>query len=271
MNIPVHRLKHALALVDCAVARKATLPITQNVLFQGGKLVATNLEIAVSADLPEAAGFHHTLPYKPLVDILRHIPNTEVAAIERDGGTVTLTAGGTRATLYGTDAADFPPLPTVPGEGEPVDGDRLLKALVEAVPYTAINESRPVLRAVCVTLGDVIEVAGADGFRLAWQETPLKLTGAGSGLKQLLVPRETVLALDKVWKRAIKPPAAGSQFPSPDLNPDAGPSASLAMARMAVARRMMQVRITTSQASFRFGEAPSTPSSWPGNSPTTSS
>ena len=267
MKIPVHRLKHALELVEPAVARKATLPITQNVLFQEGKLVATNLELAVAADMPEAAGFRHTLPYKLLVDVLRHIPNTEIASIERDGGTVTLTAGGTRVTLHGTDAADFPPLPAVPGERELVDGDRFLKALVAAVPYTATADSYPVLRAVCVTLGDVIEVAGTDGFRLAWQEIPLKLTGAGSGLKQLLVPRETVLALDKVWKRAIKPPAegsafigaAGSQFPSPDLNQappiNTGPSPSLAMARMAVAKRMMQVRFQTNQASFQFGEA----------------
>jgi hypothetical protein len=60
---------------------------------------------------------------------------------------------------------------------------------------------------VCVTLGDVITVAAGDGFRLAWQDTSLRLTGEGSGVKQMLVLRECVLALEQLWKRAVKPPA----------------------------------------------------------------
>ena len=151
IQIPVHRLRHALELVDPAVARgKVTLPILANVLFRGGKLRATNLELSVSADLAEASGDAFTLPYKTLTDVLRHIPNAEVATLERDGGKVTLTSGGTRVILYSTDAGEFPPMPGIEGEGELVDGDRLVKALLGAVPYTASAKeaARPVLQGV---------------------------------------------------------------------------------------------------------------------------
>ncbi|HLF05172.1 MAG TPA: DNA polymerase III subunit beta [Dehalococcoidia bacterium] len=164
--------------------------------------------------------------------------------------------GGNRLRLAGTAAGDFPPVPQVPGEGELVDGDRFFKALLGAVLYAARPKetARPVLQSVCVTLGDPVSVAGGDGFRLAWQDAPVRLTGEGSGLKQLLVPRESVQALDQAWKRAIKPPSAGpagegSAFSGLDQGP------SLETARMAVARRVMRVRMKGGQASFQFGEA----------------
>ncbi len=256
MQVPVHRLKHALELVEPAVARgKVTLPILANVLFRGGKLRATNLELSVSADLAEASGDAFTLPYKTLTDVLRHIPNAEVATLERDGGKVTLTSGGTRVTLFSTDAGEFPPTGRgdIDGEGELVDGDRFVKALVGAVPYTATDKqtARPVLQAVCVALGDPIEVAAGDGFRLAWQAMPLALLGAGSGVKQLLVPRNSVQALERLWKRAVKPPSSSGQPAFSNFRQGASSDA----ARTAVARRMMRVRMTAGGASFHFGEA----------------
>jgi hypothetical protein len=71
----------------------------------------------------------------------------EAATIEYEGGTATIIVGGNRLRLAGTDPGDFPPVPQVPGEGELVDGDRFLRALLGAVPYTAgpKETARPVL------------------------------------------------------------------------------------------------------------------------------
>ena len=63
------------------MARKATLPITQNVLFRAGGLNATNLTLTISAELREVQGLAFTLPYDTLSNILRHVPNAEVATI----------------------------------------------------------------------------------------------------------------------------------------------------------------------------------------------
>ena len=256
IQIPVHRLKHALELVEPAVARKTTLPITQNVLFRAGALHATNLTLAISADLREIQGVAFTLPHSTLTNLLRHVPNAEVATMEYEGGTVIIAAGGNRLRLHGTESGDFPPVPQVQGEGELVDGDRFLRALLGAVPYTAgaKEAARPVLQAVCVTLGDVIEVAGGDGFRLAWQDVPLRLTGQVSGFK-LLLPKESVQALDQVWKRAVKPPTAGPSTGEGSAFSGVRRRPELQAARMAVARRMMRVRMNAGQASFQFGEA----------------
>ncbi|HLF04669.1 MAG TPA: DNA polymerase III subunit beta, partial [Dehalococcoidia bacterium] len=60
--------------MEPAVARKATLPITQNVLFRAGGLNATNLTLTISAELREVQGLAFTLPYDTLSNILRHVP-----------------------------------------------------------------------------------------------------------------------------------------------------------------------------------------------------
>ena len=257
IQIPVHRLKHALELVEPAVARgKTTLPITLNVLFRAGGLHATNLTLAISAELQEVLGMAFTLPFKTLSDVLRHVPNAETATIEYENGAATIHVGGNRIRLVGTDPSEFPPLPALAGEGELVDGDRFVRALLGALPYTAgaKEAARPVLQSVCVTLGDPVSVAGGDGFRLAWQDAPVKLLGEGTGVKQLLLPRESVQALDQVWKRAVKPPSAGPAGEGSAFS-DVSQRPSLETARMAVARRMMRVRMNAGQASFQFGEA----------------
>jgi hypothetical protein len=96
-----------------------------------------------------------------------------------------------------------------------------------------------------------VEVAGGDGFRLAWQDAPLRLTGEGSGVTLMLLPREAVQTLDQLWRRAVKPTSSSGQPAFPNLSQ----RPSLETARMAVARRMMRVRMTAGQASFQFGEA----------------
>ena len=258
MRIKVQDLKHALELVGPAVARKATLPITQDVLVQGRRLTAYDLELAVVATLPndpslaepEDQDFTCTLPYKQLTDMLRHVPGSAVAQLEAQDGAVLVTAGPDRLRLPGHDPLEFPPLPQAPGEGEPVDGDRFIKGLLGALPYTATDKSRPVLEGVCVTLGDSIQMAGADGFRLAWQELGIKLRGSDGTGPRFVVPGHAVSALARVWGKALKSPAAGSPA---SVKPDSSPN--LDLARNAVAKRMMQVQTSPDWCGFQFGEA----------------
>ncbi len=176
MQIYCYKLKHALELVEPAVARKVTLPITQNFLIQNGRVMTTNLEMAISADLPEAQGESLCLPHGVVSNFIQYIPNTDILDITMDGVKATIRAGRMVTTVIGAAPGDFPLFPRITPDGEwSVDEDRLVHALMGAVPGAAREDSRPVLNGVCLTFRDPIEVAGADGFRLTWNEAPIKL------------------------------------------------------------------------------------------------
>ena len=86
MIIPVYKLKHALDVVAPSVGgKKAVLPNTANVLIQDGRVMATNLEIAISVELPEAEGEAICMPYSTIANILQFISGTENLNISVDG------------------------------------------------------------------------------------------------------------------------------------------------------------------------------------------
>jgi len=96
---------------------------------------------------------------------------------------------------------DFPPLPRVKGESEGVlNGDALVRALIAVAPYAATEEARPVLTGVCLTTGDQVEAAAADGFRLIWESVPGKLSGPS-----MIIPVRAVFILEHLWKKAAAP------------------------------------------------------------------
>ena len=257
MQIPCYKLKHALELVEPAIARKPTLPITQNFLIQDGRVMATNLEMAIAADLPEAKGESLCLPYGVVSKFIQYIPNTDILEISIDGTKATIRAGRMSSTVHGADPKDFPPFPYITPDGAgSVDGDRLVNALMGAVPATARDESRPILTGVCLTFGDPIELAGADGFRLIWYEAPIKLEAPDGGPKSICIPRTSVLALEKVWKKAIKPPASGGG-PSSEGFSGLAAKPALEAARMAIAKRMALVQYSAKEnrMQLNFGEA----------------
>ena len=258
MLIPCYKLKHSLDLVEPAVARKATLPITQNFLIQNGRVMATNLDMAIAADLPEAKGATLCLPHGVVSRFIQYVPNTDILDIAVDGIKVTIRAGRMVTTIHGADPEEFPPFPriTTPDGEWSVDGDRLVHALMGAVLAVAREDSRPVLTGVCLTFGDPIEVAGADGFRLIWNEAPIKLEPPEGGTEYICIPRASVLALEKTWKKAVKPPATEAG-PSSEGFSGLAAKPSLEAARMAIARRMARVRYSAevSLLSLTLGEA----------------
>lgn len=241
MLIPCHKLKHALDLIEPAVSRKTTLPITQNFLMQRGQVMATNLDIAISASLPEVKGAAICLPYAMVNRFLQHIPDTTVLDITVDRGRqTTIKADRMTTTIHGAVPKDFPPFPdTGTHKEESVDGDRLINALMGVVPATAREDSRPVLTGVCLTFGDPIEVAAADGYRIVWNHVAIKLESLNEDARQIVIPREAVLALDKTWKRAVKAPAVSNGQAFLNLT---GGQPSMEAATMAIARRMAKMR-----------------------------
>ncbi|MDP2948998.1 MAG: hypothetical protein Q8P22_05625, partial [Chloroflexota bacterium] len=84
---------------------------------------------------------------------------------------------------------------------------------------------RPVLTAVCLTLAEPMEVAGADGFRLAVRTLRSGFAGGG---RRVLVPADSAGVLAQLWKLA-PPPAEQGEGKS--------------VAELVVSRRPMELQV----------------------------
>ena len=149
-------------------------------------------------------------------------------------------------TLHGGDADEFPPVPSLEGPDTAVDGDALLAALGRMWPYCSTDDTRPVLTSIHIQLGDDVEVAAADGFRLAWEATGLRLPPTAE-YSHLGLPASAVKVLQTLWKRAAKQPDITVSMD--DLTTDP----SMQLASLAVAKRPMMVGYAKSRMCFRWG------------------
>ncbi|MDP2661944.1 MAG: DNA polymerase III subunit beta, partial [Dehalococcoidia bacterium] len=103
------------------------------------------------------------------------------------------------------------------------------------MPKKATRDDRPVLLGVCLSLGETVEVAAADGFRLAVREVPGSLPHHN---KRVILPAGAVRALAHLWK------LAGS---APDVHDMAS------VADLATARRLLRLEYSQTHARFTFG------------------
>jgi DNA polymerase-3 subunit beta len=152
------------------------LPITQNVLISTDqsqlKLSATNLEIAIStwigAQIEEEGSI--TIPARLLTEFVNSLPadRIDINSIVQPKG-LDLQCARFEAHINGTDADEFPPVPSVEsgviGKMEP---EALREAITHVAFAAATEESRPVLTGTKVEIsGQDVTFAAADGFRLA--------------------------------------------------------------------------------------------------------
>ena len=175
-------LSRGLAIVGRAVATRATLPITQNVLLSTDqsmlKLSATNLEIAITTwigAMTEEEG-SITVPARLLTEFVNSLPNDRIdMELPSGSGVLQLTCARAEARIHGADASEFPPIPTVEdGIAARIDPQVLRSAISRVTFAAATEESRPVLTGVEVKLsGERFTLAAADGFRLAVQRGAL--------------------------------------------------------------------------------------------------
>lgn len=198
-------LSRGLAVVGRAVATRATLPVTQNVLLSVDqsmlKLSATNLEVAITtwtgAMIEEEGAI--TVPARLLTEFVNSLPNDKIdLQIQPGSGVLQLSCERSKATIHGTDASEFPPVPTV-DDGVSAQVDPLvLKAAIARVAFAAATEeSRPVLTGVELKLeGDRFSLAAADGFRLAVHHGVLQ-SPVDSEIK-VIIPARTLNELNRL-------------------------------------------------------------------------
>jgi DNA polymerase-3 subunit beta len=198
-------LSRGLGVVGRAVATRTTLPITQNVLLTTDesrlKLSATNLEIAIStwlgAQIEEEGAI--TIPARLLTEFVNSLPpeRIDIELTPQPKG-LHLSCARFEAHINGTDADDFPPIPSIEsGIISRIDPQMLKKAISRVAFAAATEDSRPVLTGVKVEIeGDDFTFASADGFRLAVFKG--KLAEPVAEDLSFIIPARTLLEVNRL-------------------------------------------------------------------------
>jgi DNA polymerase-3 subunit beta len=199
-------LSRALTVVGRAVPARATLPVTQNVLLETDqsrlKLTATNLEVAISTWIGaqvETEGAI-TVPARLLTEFIGSLPNEkiEIELVDAPKG-IKLTCGESfKSDFNGTDAEEFPPIPTVDsGVMAKISAAKLRGAIERVVLAAARDDSRPVLTGIKVEIsGENLTLAAADGFRLGVDTAPL--SEPVDGELGFIVPAKTMQEIQRL-------------------------------------------------------------------------
>jgi len=175
-------LSKGLAVVGRAVATRAVMPITNNVLIatEGSRLrlAATNLEIAISCWIPATIEKEGTvtIPARLLTDFVNSLPSGRIdMALSPRSRSVELRCARHEAHISGLDPADFPAIPKITdGMNVKMKPGDLRLAINQVVFAAASEESRPVLTGVHAEFeGEQLTLAAADGFRLAVRKVSL--------------------------------------------------------------------------------------------------
>ncbi len=194
-----------LALVSRAVAARTALPVTQNVLLSTEqsmlKLSATNLEIAITtwigASIEEEGAI--AVPARLLSEFVNSLPSERIDLdLPAGAGLLEVTCGRANAHVNGTDASEFPPIPTVEEGVAARINPQVFRAAIARVAFAAATEeSRPILTGVEIKLEeDRFTLAAADGFRLAVQHGAL--AAPVESPVEVIVPARTLNELSRV-------------------------------------------------------------------------
>jgi len=198
-------LNKGLSIVGRAVATRTTLPMTNNVLLvtenERLKLVATNLELAISCWIPakvEEAGAI-AVPARLLTEFVGSLPADSVEmSISPKAKTMEVKCARYKANISGFEAKDFPPIPNVnEGIATRIKMDDLRQAIAHVVFAAATEESRPVLTGVDAHFeGELLTLAAADGLRLAVYKLPL--ANAVGQTVEVIVPAKSFAELNRM-------------------------------------------------------------------------
>ena len=192
-------LRRGLAIVGRAVATRSNLPVLQNVKIATEDsmlvLTATNLDIAITtrigAQVEEEGEI--TIPARLLTDFVNSLPDERIdIKTSVEPLSIGLKCQRFEANINGTDAEEFPPIPTV-DEGATIKVDpQVLRETIAYVAFAAATEdSSPVLTGIKVEVnGEDFTFAAADGFRLAVYDG--KLTEPLPEPTEFIIPAKTM-------------------------------------------------------------------------------
>ena len=165
-----------------AAAAKSTIPALEGLLLTAtedeltitGYNLKTGVRTRVPADIAEEGSI--VLNARLFGDIVRKMSDSYLKLESDSGMLVKLTCGRSSFEIMGSNAEDFPELPTVEEENTFHIQEKKLKAMIDQTLFAvSTNESRPVhTGSLFEAEGKVLTVVSVDGFRLALRREALE-------------------------------------------------------------------------------------------------
>lgn len=174
-----------------------SLPILSNLLLiaKRGSLTvrATNLDMGVEYTIPvkvEKEGVV-AVPASVFTSFISNLGLVKGVSLEVEGGKLTVSAEGAKATINGSPSDDFPTIPKAEGGGFTMDPQLLLKGLRSVQYAGAVGNLKPELSSVYVYQdGEELVFVATDSFRLAEKKIPFKKSAAA--FQPVLIPIKNV-------------------------------------------------------------------------------
>ena len=206
MELTVRRgdFLNELTLMQGVVERKNTIPILSNILLKAADghlhFTSTDLDLTLlsAAEAKISRPGSVTVPARKLFDLIRNLPEADVALKLMDNHYLGVTCERSSFRLVAQPAEDFPTVPKVEGKGEitfPLD---LWKRVSRKVLYAvSAEETRfQLMGALLKDKGKEYELVATDGHRLALIDFA-KGTAKGS-LPNVLIPKKALAEILKM-------------------------------------------------------------------------
>jgi DNA polymerase-3 subunit beta len=193
-----------LTLLQGVVERKNTIPILSNILLKASdgslNFTSTDLDLTLltQAQARVSRPGSVTVPARKLFDLIRNLPEADVALKLMDNHYLGVTCERSSFRLVAQPAEDFPTVPKVEGKGEVTFPLDLWKRVTRKVLYAvSAEETRfQLMGALLKEKGKECEIVATDGHRLALINFANK-NGKGS-LPNVLIPKKALAEILKM-------------------------------------------------------------------------
>jgi DNA polymerase-3 subunit beta len=225
MKIRIARdeLLTGLQRVQGVVEKRNTMPALSNILLEtkqdGVELVATDLEIGIrghyKAEVLEPGSV--SVSARKLFEILREMPDSEIAITTQDNNWVQIHAGKIQFKIVGLPGTDFPALPTVEREGRvSISGSGFASLIRKTMFAVGDNDARYILNGLLITLVSndkkvMMRLVGTDGHRLAVAESELAQDAVSEMPKEIraIIPRKAAQEMRRLLEEEAGEPLLG--------------------------------------------------------------
>lgn len=197
-KIRVDKLRKSMALLKPVVPKSPATKVLDKVLVKSGRLISTSLENTIIISIPELAG-NYLIPYRSVMDLIKAVPGDDTLTIDTTAKTLKLTWGDGSGCYIVPAVEEYVSLETPEITSETTfNGTFLMDAFETALPYAASDTSRPILYGVGITLGNILQIASADGHRASYQTLNMPFPQERS----IAIDRDAVQILLHLWKNA---------------------------------------------------------------------
>ena len=202
-------LQSAVAIAAKATSSKSPIPALEGILIEAGinnvRLTGYDLKKGIytraDADVSEPGSI--VLGARIFGDIVRSLPDG-IVTIASEGNQVSINCENSDFSIIGSDAGDYPELPSIDGQtGVSLPQDLLSEMIRQTIFAVSDNEARPIYTGELFELdGDVLTVVAVDGYRLALRKE--HVDGAG-GSCSFIVPGNALSDLEKLCGASEEP------------------------------------------------------------------